>query len=77
MSGDGASTAAALASATIPSSKLGPAHARLSEPERELFVSPASAERWLADQRDVRGSVISMPEAAAGRAVFGDVLTQS
>lgn len=45
-------------------------------PVLNFFVSRASAERWLADHRDVRGEVISMREAvAAGRAVFGDVLT--
>jgi Alkylmercury lyase len=38
VSGEGAGTAAALAAAAIPSSKLGSArHARLSEPERELY----------------------------------------
>ncbi|HWJ44552.1 MAG TPA: hypothetical protein VNR63_04125, partial [Gaiellaceae bacterium] len=38
MSGGGAGAAAALSAAAIPSSKLGSArHARLSEPERELY----------------------------------------
>lgn len=47
-------------------------------PVLNFFVSPATAERWLANHRDVRGDVVSMREAAAaGRAVFGDVLTQS
>ena len=47
-------------------------------PVLNFFVSPASAERWLAEHPEVRGSVISMQEAAAaGRAVFGEVLTQS
>jgi hypothetical protein len=36
-----------------------------------------SAERWLADHPEVRGGVISMHDAAAaGRVVFGDVLTE-
>jgi Alkylmercury lyase len=43
-----------------------------------FFVSPATAERWLAEHPEVRGNVISMDEAAAaGRTVFGDVLTPS
>ena len=43
-----------------------------------FFVSPASAEHWLSEHPQVPGTVISIPEAAAaGRAVFGDVLTQS
>jgi alkylmercury lyase len=47
-------------------------------PVLNFFVSPASAERWLAEHPQVRGNVISMREAAAaGRAVFGDVLMQS
>ena len=47
-------------------------------PVLNFFASPATAERWLADHREVRGGVISMDEAAAaGRAVFGDVLTAS
>jgi hypothetical protein len=47
-------------------------------PVLNFFVSPATAERWLAEHPQVRGSVISMPDAAAaGRAVFGEVLTQS
>jgi hypothetical protein len=45
-------------------------------PVLNFFVSPANAERWLTEHPDVRGNVISMPEAAAaGRAVFGDVFT--
>lgn len=45
-------------------------------PVLNFFASPATAERWLADHPEVRGAVISMDEAAAaGRAVFGDVLT--
>jgi hypothetical protein len=47
-------------------------------PVLNFFASPANAERWLAEHAHVRGSVISMQEAAAaGRAVFGEVLTQS
>ena len=45
-------------------------------PVLNFFVSAASAERWLTEHPEVRGNVISMPEAAAaGRAVFGDVFT--
>ena len=45
-------------------------------PVLNFFASPANAERWLAQYPEVRGDVISMREAAAaGRAVFGDVLT--
>jgi hypothetical protein len=44
-------------------------------PVLNFFVSAANAERWLAEHPEVRGSVISMDEAAAaGRAVFGEVL---
>jgi hypothetical protein len=44
-------------------------------PVLNFFVSAASAERWLAEHAEVRGNVISMREAAAaGRAVFGEVL---
>lgn len=47
-------------------------------PALNFFVSPTSAERWLAEHSEVRGTVISMRDAAAaGRAVFGDVLTGS
>jgi hypothetical protein len=47
-------------------------------PVLNFFVSPANAERWLAEHPEVRGDVISMQEAAAaGRAVFGEVLRQS
>ena len=43
-------------------------------PAVNFFASPANASRWLA-AHDVRGQVISMPEAVrAGRAVFGDAL---
>jgi hypothetical protein len=45
-------------------------------PVLNFFASPANAERWLTEHPEVRGDVISMPEAAAaGRAVFGDVFT--
>jgi hypothetical protein len=45
-------------------------------PVLNFFASAATAERWLAAHPEVRGTVISMREAsAAGRAVFGDVLT--
>ena len=47
-------------------------------PVLNFFVSPSTAEGWLAEHAEVRGIVISMGEAAAaGRAVFGDVLTQT
>ena len=47
-------------------------------PVLNFFASPANARRWLIEHPQVRGDVISMPEAAAaGRAVFGEVLTQS
>jgi Alkylmercury lyase len=47
-------------------------------PVLNFFISPGNAERWLFEHREVRGRVISMQEAAAaGRAVFGGVLTQS
>jgi Alkylmercury lyase len=46
-------------------------------PALNFFASPANAERWLAQHLDVRGNVISIREAAAaGRAVFGDVLRE-
>jgi hypothetical protein len=45
-------------------------------PVLNFFASPANAERWLSEHQEVRGTVISLHEAAAaGRAVFGDVLT--
>jgi hypothetical protein len=45
-------------------------------PVLNFFASPANAERWLTEHPEVRGDVISMPEAAAaGRAVFGEVFT--
>ncbi len=44
-------------------------------PVLNFFASRENAERWLATQPAVRGTVISMDDAiAAGRAVFGDVL---
>jgi hypothetical protein len=45
-------------------------------PVLNFFASSANAERWLTLHPEVRGVVISMEEtAAAGRAVFGNVLT--
>jgi Alkylmercury lyase len=45
-------------------------------PVLNFFASAANAERWLIEHPEVRGTSISMGEAAAaGRAVFGDVLT--
>jgi hypothetical protein len=47
-------------------------------PVLNFFASAANAERWLADHPEVRGHVTPMDEAAAaGRAVFGDVLTKN
>ena len=47
-------------------------------PVLNFFATRANAERWLAEHPQVRGNVISIPDAAAaGRAVFGEVLTQS
>jgi alkylmercury lyase-like protein len=44
-------------------------------PVLNFFASRANGERWLEARPEVRGQLISMPEAiAAGRAVFGDVL---
>jgi alkylmercury lyase-like protein len=44
-------------------------------PALNFFASRESAERWLEEHTDVRGNVISIPDAiAAGRAVFGAVL---
>jgi alkylmercury lyase len=46
-------------------------------PVLNFFASPANAERWLAAHPEVRGNVISMQDAAAaGRAVFGDILKE-
>jgi Alkylmercury lyase len=45
-------------------------------PALNFFASAENGERWLDQHPDVRGQVVSMPEAvAAGRAVFGDVLS--
>jgi hypothetical protein len=45
-------------------------------PVLNFFASAANAQRWLAEHPEARGDLISMQEAAAaGRAVFGDVLT--
>src|SRR5215204_2138084 len=47
-------------------------------PVLNFFASPANAERWLTEHPQVRGKVISLKEAAAaGRAVFGELLTRS
>jgi hypothetical protein len=44
-------------------------------PALNFFASAENGARWLAQHPQVRGQVVSMPEAvAAGRAVFGDVL---
>jgi hypothetical protein len=44
-------------------------------PVLNFFASPVNAEHWLTEHPEVRGNVISMSEAAAaGQAVFGDVL---
>jgi hypothetical protein len=44
-------------------------------PVLNFFTSPANADRWLTEHPQVRGNVISISEAAAaGRAVFGNVL---
>lgn len=46
-------------------------------PVLNFFTSRATAERWLSDHPHVRGEVISAEDAAAaGRAVFGEVLDQ-
>ena len=46
-------------------------------PALNFFASSESAERWLQEHPDVRGQVISMPDAiAAGRAVFGNVFEE-
>jgi hypothetical protein len=46
-------------------------------PALNFFGSAKTADDWLAAHPDVRGEVVSMPEAiAAGRAVFGDVLEE-
>jgi hypothetical protein len=46
-------------------------------PVLNFFASARNAEHWLGEHPEVRGEVISMPEAfLAGRAVFGKVLEQ-
>jgi Alkylmercury lyase len=45
-------------------------------PVLNFFATAGNAKRWLAGQPDVRGQVISIPEAIeAGQTVFGDVLS--
>ncbi|MFN2471325.1 MAG: alkylmercury lyase family protein [Gaiellaceae bacterium] len=47
-------------------------------PVVNFFASSANAEHWLAEHPEVRGNVISIRDAAAaGRAVFSDVLSES
>jgi Alkylmercury lyase len=47
-------------------------------PVLNFFATAANGERWLAEHPEVQGIVISMNEAvAAGRAVFGAVLTEA
>ena len=42
-----------------------------------FFATPANADRWLTSHSDVRGHVVSIPEASdAGRAIFGAVLAE-
>jgi hypothetical protein len=46
-------------------------------PVLNFFGSTATAEEWLALRPEVRGEVVALPEAiAAGRAVFGKVLSE-
>ena len=46
-------------------------------PVLNFFASTANAERWLAANPEVSGTVISLEDAiAAGRTVFGDVLKE-
>jgi hypothetical protein len=43
-----------------------------------FFASSQNAQRWLAGHPQVRGELIMIEDAiAAGRAVFGDVLTKN
>lgn len=43
-----------------------------------FFAAAANAGRWLGKRPEVRGGTITMDEAAAaGRAVFGDVLAET
>ena len=47
-------------------------------PVLNFFATSANAERWLGEHPEVRGHRISIDEAAAaGRAVFGNVLSES
>jgi hypothetical protein len=47
-------------------------------PVLNFFATAANAERWLGEHPEVRGHRISIDEAAAaGRAVFGNVLSES
>src|SRR5919106_4880956 len=47
-------------------------------PVLNFFASATNAERWLAAHPDVRGVVISLPDAiVAGRTVFGDLLVEA
>lgn len=46
-------------------------------PALNFFASSESAERWLQEHPEVRGQVVSMPDAiAAGRAVFEEVFEE-
>jgi len=46
-------------------------------PVLNFFASRENGEHWLEARPEVRGQVISLPEAiAAGRSIFGDVLEQ-
>jgi hypothetical protein len=43
-----------------------------------FFASRESAERYLRERDDVRGEVVSLPQAIeAGRSIFGDILRTS
>jgi hypothetical protein len=47
-------------------------------PAINFFASSESAERWLQKHPEVRGQVVSMPDAiASGRALFGDDFAES
>jgi hypothetical protein len=47
-------------------------------PVLNFFASATNAERWLAAHPNVRGSVVSLPDAiVAGRTVFGDLLDET
>jgi len=46
-------------------------------PALNFFASSENAERWLQEHPEVRGQVVSMPDAiAAGRAVFANVFEE-